>query len=144
MVFGRLLSLKSVVADSQLSCDYRQPWVRRPQFQAPDQRGRKEMRIDPANTAPVEPTISHEIDNITVRHGGCLMHLLVVRQQLLPPALITDEELSVDEVMTAYLVASQKRVQFHRKWCTIRQEANPDGGVNEDDHAAECLIDAAR
>jgi hypothetical protein len=48
------------------------------------------MRIDPANPAAVQSTDADELHDITVRHGGCLMHLLVVRQQLLPPTRIPD------------------------------------------------------
>jgi hypothetical protein len=39
------------------------------------------MRIDPANTAAVQSTVSHEFDDITVRHSGRVMHLLVVRER---------------------------------------------------------------
>ena len=70
------------------------------------------MRIDPADAAPVESTVSHEIDNIAVRHCGCLVHLLIVRQQRRPTALVPDEELSINERMTAHFVAAQKRVEF--------------------------------
>jgi hypothetical protein len=38
------------------------------------------------------------------------MHLLVVRQQLPPPALIPDEEFSVDELMAAHFFATQEFV----------------------------------
>ena len=68
------------------------------------------MRIDPANPATVKSTVSHEFDDITVRHGGRLMHLLVVLQQLLPPALVPDEEFSVYELMAAHFVAAQESV----------------------------------
>ena len=68
------------------------------------------MRIDPADTAPMEATVPHELDNIAVRHSGRLMHLLVVRQQLRPAALIPYEEFSVYELMAAHFVATQKRV----------------------------------
>jgi hypothetical protein len=50
------------------------------------------MRIDPANPPAVQSTLAHELDDSAVRHGGRSMHLLVVRQQLPPPALIPDEE----------------------------------------------------
>ncbi len=68
------------------------------------------MRIDPANPAAVESTVSHEFDDITVRHGGRLMHFLVAREQLLSTALIPHEELSIDELMAADLVPAQEPV----------------------------------
>jgi hypothetical protein len=102
--------LESVVADSQLSCDYCQPGIRRPQFQPPDQCGRQEMRIDPANTPAVELPLSYELSNLTLRHGRCLMHLFEVRQQPLPSALVPTEEFPVNELMTAHFAAAQKSV----------------------------------
>jgi hypothetical protein len=48
------------------------------------------MGIDPADPASVQSPISHELDNITVRHDWCSVHLLVVRQQLRPPAFVSE------------------------------------------------------
>src|SRR6516162_5284442 len=90
------------------------------------------------------PAFAHKHNDFAVSHGGRLMHLLVAGQQLFPPALIPDEEFSIDEVVAARLVAAQKAVQFSRIWCPVRQKPNPDGGVDQDNHAAECAVDAAR
>jgi hypothetical protein len=67
----------------------------------------------------VQSTVEHELDDIAVRHGGRSMHLLVIRQQLPPPALIPDEEFSEDELMPAHFVATQESVKLCRKWCAI-------------------------
>lgn len=74
------------------------------------------MRIDPADVTPVESAVPHEIHNIAVRHGGCLVHLLIVRQQLRPATPVPDEELSVNERMATHFVATQKRVEL----CSMR------------------------
>ena len=75
-----LVCFKSVVGNPQLSRDDREPRIRRPQLQAPDQRGGQQMRIDPANPAAMQSTVTHEPDNIYVTHSGRLVHLLVARQ----------------------------------------------------------------
>ena len=72
------------------------------------------MRIDPANPAAVQSTAPHELHDINMRHSGRLVHLLVIREQLFSSALVTDEELSVDELMAAHLVAAQESVQICR------------------------------
>ena len=97
------------------------------------------MRIDPANTAPVQTPFAYKRDDITVRHNRCLVHLLVVCQQLLASTLIPYKEFAVYEVVAADFVAAQEPVQLSRIRRSIGQETNPHGGVNQDDHAAECL-----
>lgn len=93
------------------------------------------MRIDPANTAPVQPPITHELYDISVRHDGCLVHSLVVGQELFATALVADEELAEDEVVAAHFVTTQEPVHFTGEWRSIGQEPNPDRSVNQDDHA---------
>ena len=93
------------------------------------------MRIDPANTTPVQPAITHELYDLSVRHDGCLVHSLVVGQQLFATALVADRELAEDEVVAAHFVATQEPVQFTGVWRSIGQEPNPDRGVNQDNHA---------
>src|SRR5439155_14161342 len=44
--------------------------------------GGKEVRIDPANPAPVQSSIAHKFYDISMRHHRCLVHSLVVGQQL--------------------------------------------------------------
>ena len=93
------------------------------------------MRIDPANTAPVQSPIAHKLYDISVRHDGCLVHSLVVGQQLFATTLVADEELAEDEVVAAHFVTTQEPVQFGRIRRSIGQEANPDRSVDQDDHA---------
>ena len=50
---------ESVVANSQLCGQCRQPRVRCPQLKASNKGGGEEVRIDPANTAPVQSSIAH-------------------------------------------------------------------------------------
>ena len=126
---------ESVVSDSELRGHRRQPRVRRPELEVPNKSGGEEVRIDPANTAPVQAPITHELDDIGVRHDGCLVHSLVVGQQLLAAALVTDKELAEDEVVAAHFVTTQEPVQFTGVWRSIGQEPNPDRRINQDDHA---------
>ena len=93
------------------------------------------MRIDPANTAPVQAPIAHEFYDICMRHDRCLVHSLVVGQQLCATALVADEEFAEDEVVAAHFVTTQEPVQFTGVWRSIGQEPDPDRRVNQDDHA---------
>jgi hypothetical protein len=93
------------------------------------------VRIDPANTAPVQPPLSHELYDISVRHDGCLVHSLVIGQQLFATAFVADKELTEDEVVAARFVTTQEPVQFTGVWRSIGQEPNPDRRVNQNDHA---------
>ena len=97
--------------------------------------GGEEVRIDPADTAPVQAPITRELYDISVRHDGCLVHSLVVGQQLFATALVTDKELAEDEVVAAHFVTTQEPVQFAGVWRSIGQEPNPDRSINQDDHA---------
>lgn len=93
------------------------------------------MRIDPANTTPVQPSIADERYDISVGHDGCLVHSLVVGQELFATALVADEEFAEDEVVAADFVTTQEPVQFTGVWRSIGQEPNPHRSVNQDDHA---------
>lgn len=129
------------VRDCQVPCRDCEPRVGRPERQSPHQGRRQEMRIDPANTEPVQPAVPDELDDLAVRHDWRLMHLLVVRQQLLPSSLVPDQEFAVNELMAADLVAAQEPIQLIGEWLAVGKEANPDRRVHEDDHAAERLPD---
>src|SRR5256885_2121958 len=69
------------------------------------------MYIDPADAAAMSPALAHKRDHIAVRHNRRPMYLLVVRQQLLAPALIADEEFAVDEAVATHYVACHDRIQ---------------------------------
>ena len=84
------------------------------------------MRINPAYPVSVQSTAPYELHNINMRHGGRLVHLLIIREQLFSPALVPDEELSVDELMAAHFIAAQESVQLGRVRSSIRKEPNPD------------------
>ena len=84
------------------------------------------MRIDPANTAPVQPPITHEFYDISVRHDGCLVHSLVVGQELFATALVADDELAEDEVVATHFVTTQEPVQFTGVWRSIGQGTDPE------------------
>jgi len=93
------------------------------------------VRIDPANAAAVQSPIAHKVYDIAVRHDRCLVHSLVVGQQLFATTRVADEELAEDEVVAAHFVTTQEPVQFTGVWRSIGQEPNPDRRVNQDDHA---------
>ena len=77
------------------------------------------MRIDPPDAPSVQPPVAHKLDDIAMRHDRRLMHLLVVGQQLLTPAFVPDEELSVHEVMPTHFVAAQQRIELGGIWVSI-------------------------
>ena len=65
------------------------------------------------------------------------MHLLVADQQLLAASGIPDEQFAVDEDVATHLIEAEEAIKFSRIGRPIRQEPDPDGGVDEDDHAFE-------
>ena len=93
------------------------------------------MRVDPANTTAVQPPITHEVYDFSVWHDGCLVHSLVVGQQLFAPSFVADKEFAEDEAVAAHFVSTQESAQFSGVWRSIGQEPNPDRGVSQDDHA---------
>src|SRR5688500_17633967 len=99
------------------------------------------MRVDPPDATPVQPPVPHEGHDIAVRHERRLMHLLVVCQKLTATAFVPDEEYPVHKIVAAHSVAAQQRVKLAGIRGPIRQETDPYGRVDEDDHAAECLAD---
>src|SRR5436309_1678383 len=74
---------ESVVANSQLCGQRRQPRVRCPQLKASNKGGGEEVRIDPANTAPVQSSIAHKFYDIGLGHHGRLVQPVVDMEGLL-------------------------------------------------------------
>jgi hypothetical protein len=66
------------------------------------------MRVNPADAASMQAAIAYEGDNIDVRHDGRLVHLLVVCEKVRASPKITDQQLTVNEVVSADLVAAQQ------------------------------------
>ena len=133
-----------VVRDPQLSCDRHEWRVGRPQFQTPDQRGRQQVRVDPADSTAVQFAIAHERDHLSVGHERRLVHPLVVRQKRLAAAPVADEQLPVHEVVAVNFVEAQESVQFSGIRRAVGQKADPDRRVDQNAHAGECLADEAR
>src|SRR5256885_13746643 len=71
-------------------------------------------------------------------HDWRLVHAFVVSQQRLASALVANEELTVDEVVTTHFIASQEPLEGDSIWCSVRQESDPDGRVDQNAHAAGC------
>jgi hypothetical protein len=72
-----------------------------------------------------------------MRNYGGVVYLRVVRQQPLTPAAFTYEELSEDEVVPTHFLAAQELVEFRSARLAIGQETDPDGGIDQNNHAAE-------
>ena len=102
------------------------------------------MRIDPADAPTVQFLLAHEGDNFGMSHNRRVVHSLVACQKLLASALVADEELAVDELVAGHFVLTQQVIQGTRVWRFVGQEADPDGGVNQDAHVAEWRDDEDR
>jgi hypothetical protein len=63
--------------------------------------------IQPTPRPCSPPTRTNSYD-ISVRHDRCLVHSLVVGQELFATALVADEELAEDEVVAAHFVTTQE------------------------------------
>src|SRR5918995_2532925 len=79
-----------------------------------------------------------------MRDNRRLVHLSVIGQQLLAATFITDEEFAVHEIMATHFVTAQERVELGGVRRSIRKEADPNRGIDQDDHAAECFAEEAR
>ncbi len=86
----------------------------------------------------------YERDDFGVRHDRRLIHALVVREERLTTSLVPDEELPIYEVVTTHLISAQQRVELTRVRRSVREKPDPDRGVDEDTHAAECLAGEVR
>ena len=126
----------SPVADSQLLRDYRQP------------RG-PSSTISVVQRAPT-PADVHLSSQHRARAGVCSARMPRRRREprrvpgasarnrcnsCLTTTDITDQQLAVHERMTAHFVAAQQAVQLSRIGSSIREETDPDGRVDQNDHA---------
>jgi hypothetical protein len=76
---------------------------------------REKVDIDPSDTSSVETSVTDKRYDLRMRYQARLMHLLVGRQQLEPPAAISDQEFTVDELVPDDLVSPQEFIEFRRK-----------------------------
>ena len=105
----------------------------------PDERGRQQVRVDPADSPAVELPRSNKRRNLLVRHHLCRIDELVARQQSLAAARIADQELTVDELVAPDLVPPEQRIQFARVGSTVREKADPYRRVDQHAHAVARL-----
>ena len=102
------------------------------------------MRVDPANAATLKAALTNELHDFVMGHDWRLVHQEIVRKQLLTGALIPDEKLAEDEIMSVDLASRQQSLEFSGVRCAIGQEGDPDRRVHQDHQATGCLAASRR
>ncbi len=90
------------------------------------------MDINPADPTAIQPSMAHEFHHFDMRNGRRSMDATVGRQKLVAAPAITDEQLSRHKFVRRNIVKRQQPAEFFRIRALIREEANPDGGVDQD------------
>lgn len=58
------------------------------------------MDVDPAHAAVAHVAVRYQSDNLGVGHSGCKVHLLVFRQEFVPPpSAFPHEEFAINELV---------------------------------------------
>ncbi len=94
------------------------------------------MGVDPADAAAVEPVVANKINCLFVRDRIGVGQLFVTGQKEFATPDIADEEFAEDERMADYLAIEKKPLEFRSEGGSISEEAQPDGGIDENFHAA--------
>src|SRR5207237_828229 len=89
----------------------------------------------------VKTSFADESDHLLVRNGCRPMHLFIGFEKLPPPPFVANEELTEDEFVASNLIFPEQSVEFGRIGFPIREEANPDRGVDKDHQAARRLAE---
>jgi hypothetical protein len=90
------------------------------------------VSIDPPNPPAHELADLHELHDFSVRDRACPVNPRIRLEQATSPSAVPDQELTLDEIVTQYLVCRQQLVERGREGFPSGQEANPDGRVDED------------
>lgn len=73
-----------------------QAWVRRPQRQISNQRGREQMNVDPSGASPMQTAVAHECNNFVMGNHFGMMKTLIIFQRPETATLIADQEFAVN------------------------------------------------
>ena len=120
-----------LVREPEFAREAREARVRRPDFQAAYDRRRQEVDIDPPDAAALQPSMADEGHDLLVPQHGGLVHLPVAGQQIVPPAAIPDEQLTVYQVVADDVIAGEELVQPGGVGRSIGEKANPDRRIHE-------------
>lgn len=99
--------------------------VSRPELDSRDKRRGQEVRVDPADAAPMNLARPDERHDVAVRHSRYLHHPFVAAEKLPPAAVVAHQQLPVHELVTGYGVVGQQPVQRRRKRRAVRKEPDP-------------------
>ena len=73
------------------------------------------MRVDPANAATVKTALMDELHDFVMGHDRRLVHQGVVGKQLVTGALIPDQKLAEDEIVSADLASRTEVLRVQRR-----------------------------
>lgn len=90
------------------------------------------MHVNPADAASVQAAVFNKRDYLRMRNGGRVRHLFVFGQKPLATAFVSDQKLSIDEIMSDGLTCIQETLEFGKKGLMAHEETDPDGCVHQD------------
>ena len=83
------------------------------------------MNVNPAHAATPQVPMTNELDSFGVRHDARLMHTFIHCQKLFPPSAVTDEKLSVNQLVPNHFINGKEPIQLPRVGSPVRKESNP-------------------
>ena len=97
-----------------------------------DNRRSEKMRVNPSNSAAVDPAVPHELDYLTVWDRGRLPHPFVGAEKLCAPSAVADQQLAINEIVAEHFIVGKKPVEFAGVWFGSSQETDPDRCIDKD------------
>jgi hypothetical protein len=88
------------------------------------------MDIDPTHAAPTQVPAANKCGNLAMRDGSRLMEMLVRSQKCPAPSAITNEKLSIDQVVSCYFVQTEESVQLGGEGRPVGKKPNPHRSVD--------------
>jgi hypothetical protein len=128
--------LARYVRNTKFFCNCRETRIGRPQPESLHNGGSQEMNIDPADAASMQIPLPNERDHVAMGHKARLMHLFISSQQFPATTSISNQEFSIDQLVSSDLIETQEFVQCGRVGLPTDQGVNPYRSVHQNHQAA--------
>lgn len=89
------------------------------------------MNVNPANSAAIQFSMSHELDHFAVGNGPGAVDAIVSRQQFMTASPVSHEQLARYEFVRRNLVNRKQVTQLLCVWRPIGEKSNPNGRVDQ-------------
>jgi hypothetical protein len=113
------------VSDVELVGERIERFIRCPEGCSRDNGGGEQMDVDPSNSAAMELASAHERDHLVMRNGPRSKHPRICREHCRSTAAITNEELTINELVAKYLVVAEQPIQLRVVRLFAGEETDP-------------------